>query len=959
MPARTALKALEYPIRYLLADDIFISYSRVDGIIYAEGLASELAKRRFSCRVDLWETTPGGQIPNSLKRALRWSKSLVLIGTNRALESAHVRWEIQEFLSTSGIVIPIGFDNAIQDPTWFPEIQGLPITSETDPTALVTGKPSLSVLSRIENSAKFRRRNRRIRDLTVAALSLLIVLTALSLNAGKDAVRALREARLQQEAAKQAEITSSEQKRLADIATRNRLIADQHAKEASEQEQIARRSAAEEQQRAERARRVADLEELSTERLRQFQSGMGELESLESAIDDGQSLLALTHRAESFGEYPTVSPVYTLNQILSNIHEKNRLLPGGALYNLSLSYDGRQLAFIRSDQRVGSSSLWVWDISGKPLWHCGSINADVNGVDFDRIQRGVVVATQTRGYQFWDASCMPTALRVGDSVNIDRLHNLFAEKGPNDSVRITDMAGSTIATLSLGPHQIKDIRANPTGSLILASGPGPVIDVWRGNRWTQYVDAHGQYIQDFQFTGDGKYVVVEYHGGAISVWNLSHDLVGNLNTTDGYHSLWMSPVGSQFATAGRNVQIWNINGQLKNQFPIDSPISDLRFTADGSHLAVVAFDTVRFLDSQGGPLFRLAGHVGAIRQFYLLPGEQGAITAGVDGTVRLWDLSDHVSRRLGGSGHRIQDFAFVRDNKGIITISDDGSVTFWNDRDEQTGHWTASQQTDRAKISPDGKRIALFYSKTFEIRDLDGKVVPASVNGANWSSVLQSAFSPDGKVLVTSHAGGMIQIQHLAIGKSTSKPTQGWVYGLAFDQTGATIAAAIRTNVLFFDTSGNLLRQMDSGQELLDVEFSQDGRYMATAGADGTVGLWTPSGKPVRKMSGNSGRVLTVCFSADSQMLATASEDQSVRIWDLKGREIASFQAPVSSVTMEVSGGGFIGPPLKFSPDGHWLALGDRTGVVHIWPVDRLNSLLDRGAQWLGAYRSQTARAAE
>jgi hypothetical protein len=48
------------------------------------------------------------ELPLSLKRALRWSKMLVLIGTSRALDSPHVGFEIREFLWTSGIVIPIG-----------------------------------------------------------------------------------------------------------------------------------------------------------------------------------------------------------------------------------------------------------------------------------------------------------------------------------------------------------------------------------------------------------------------------------------------------------------------------------------------------------------------------------------------------------------------------------------------------------------------------------------------------------------------------------------------------------------------------------------------------------------------------------------------------------------------------------------------------------------------------------
>src|SRR5215469_13028849 len=569
--SRAALNALEYPLRFLFGDDIFVSYSRADGITYAEGLASELAKRNFSCRVDLWETVPGAELPWSLKRALRWSKMLVLIGTSRALESPHVGFEIREFLRTSGVVIPIGFGDAIQDATWFPEIRGLPITSETEPTALMTGKPSLAVLSRIENSVKFRRRNRRIRDLSAVAFVVLVLLIALSLYAGWDAARALKEAARQQVAASQAAAEVETQKGLADSATQDRIHSEQRAKEASENEQKARLSEREQQHRAELARKTADLEEQGTVALRQFQSGTGELEALESAVRAGRALLPLIRANAPFAEYPTMTPIMTLNTILTNIHEKNRFSPGGFSSRLlTLSYDGRQLALIRSDDRFenGKGSLWVWDIAGSPLWHCEMADTSVNSLDFDRTNNGVILARQGRGAEFWDSSCKPTPAKAGYFISIDRRHGLFAESGENESIHITNSAGASIATVNAGLRQIRDIRACPSGDLILASGyGGRIIEAWRGTRWVTFFDPHGQSIQDFQFTGDGRYVVVELHGGSIQVLNLAGEDVTHWSTTDSEHRLWISPVGSRLATVGGGlVRIWEANGELQTQF---------------------------------------------------------------------------------------------------------------------------------------------------------------------------------------------------------------------------------------------------------------------------------------------------------------------------------------------------------------------------------------------------------
>lgn len=48
-------KILDWIFKFLLGDDIFISYSRADGATYASGLASRLADLAFSCKLDQWE----------------------------------------------------------------------------------------------------------------------------------------------------------------------------------------------------------------------------------------------------------------------------------------------------------------------------------------------------------------------------------------------------------------------------------------------------------------------------------------------------------------------------------------------------------------------------------------------------------------------------------------------------------------------------------------------------------------------------------------------------------------------------------------------------------------------------------------------------------------------------------------------------------------------------------------
>jgi hypothetical protein len=104
---------LNWIFKFLLGDDIFISYSRADGATYAAGLANELTKLKFSCKLDQWGTESGAEMPESLKKSLKRSAVLVLVGTEGAAKSRHVGSEIEEFKKIGRMVIPIVFDGIL------------------------------------------------------------------------------------------------------------------------------------------------------------------------------------------------------------------------------------------------------------------------------------------------------------------------------------------------------------------------------------------------------------------------------------------------------------------------------------------------------------------------------------------------------------------------------------------------------------------------------------------------------------------------------------------------------------------------------------------------------------------------------------------------------------------------------------------------------------------------------
>src|SRR6059058_3037402 len=69
--------------------------------------------------------------------------------------------------------------------------------------------------------------------------------------------------------------------------------------------------------------------------------------------------------------------------------------------------------------------------------------------------------------------------------------------------------------------------------------------------------------------------------------------------------------------------------------------------------------------------------------------------------------------------------------------------------------------------------------------------------------------------------------------------------------------------------------------DIFCLAFSPDGKLLASACKDKTIGLWNAgTGDEVRKLKGHAADVLRVTFAPDGKHLASASADGTIRIWD-------------------------------------------------------------------------------
>jgi WD40 repeat protein/tRNA A-37 threonylcarbamoyl transferase component Bud32 len=161
---------------------------------------------------------------------------------------------------------------------------------------------------------------------------------------------------------------------------------------------------------------------------------------------------------------------------------------------------------------------------------------------------------------------------------------------------------------------------------------------------------------------------------------------------------------------------------------------------------------------------------------------------------------------------------------------------------------------------------------------------------------------------------------------------------VSFDPTSDRIAAAISEwrgapgEVWVWETAsgGRLPLRFDGvEQRLATVDFSPDGRHLATGSYDKTVRIWdATNGLQLNELRGHGDLPNRVRFSPDGRSVASASSDRTLRVWDpLEGQKTSTLEL-----------GSFLSRGAALSPDNRRLLIGamaaDGSGLLELREPD-------------------------
>jgi WD40 repeat protein/predicted Ser/Thr protein kinase len=330
------------------------------------------------------------------------------------------------------------------------------------------------------------------------------------------------------------------------------------------------------------------------------------------------------------------------------------------------------------------------------------------------------------------------------------------------------------------------------------------------------------------------------------------------------------------------------------------------------------------------PLNSFASHQGGVQCTSLSPDEKVALSGGIDGTVKLWEVAS--GRELQSFvGHRggVLSVAFSPEGKFALSGDSEGTVKVWELVNGRELRSFVSHQGGVLSMafSPDGK-FALSGSSDGTVTLLEvtsGRKLQSFVG--HLVGVLSVAFSPDGKFALSGDDEGTIKLWETTSGRELRSfaSHEGGVRSVAFSPDGKfALSGDSGGAVKLWDTaSGQEFHSFASHQSgVLSVAFSPDGKFALSGDDEGTIKLWeTTSGRELRSFAGYQGAVLSVAFSHDGKVAVSSGLNGTAKLWKVaSGGELRRFgdhQKGVLSVA--------------FSPDAKLALSGDGDGSVKVW----------------------------
>jgi WD40 repeat protein len=448
---------------------------------------------------------------------------------------------------------------------------------------------------------------------------------------------------------------------------------------------------------------------------------------------------------------------------------------------------------------------------------------------------------------------------------------------------------------------------------------------------------------DVAFSPDGKLLATTDDKNNVVLWNVvTREKVPTLR---GHRDLAVcvafSPDGRTLASSSRDgtVRLWDVaRRREKVILKPGGEYTALGFSPDGSRLVAGYYHSrgVTVWDPSTGrvtaqiPGFLMGPHFSPDGRLLLVA---TGFPVGLTSDLRAWDV--RTGKPTPQRWSRAYQGCFSPDGRTIALARPDYSIALWDvarNRLRRTlpGHKVV---LDSLAFSPDGRTLASSSNDTtVKLWDVDAGTLRATFQG-HTRAVDRIIYSPDGRMLASASMDGTVKLWNA--GRPRQMADQLRAPGrpsLSPDGRVLVIHRPDRFANAFYDaeTLRPIAAPEDTRTTGPPVAFSPEEKTLLLADPkNGSIQLRDrASGRVMHRLRGY-GHYRFSAFSPDGRQLLVAYGDNTVRSWDVAtGKEQGVLRRPPTLLT-----------PMRFSPDGRFLALVDSVYEVVVWNATGMRSL--------------------
>ena len=869
-------------LRYFFGDDIFISYSRKDGKLYATKLKEQLKSMDYSCFIDFEKIYAGDHLSHRIQRAIRGCGVLVLVGTEGARNSEFVNLEIESFLKTGRTLVPIDVKDEVENKPWA-SLPGHELVWIDEPNG---EEPSPEIYAEIKRLFGSRRRNVRLRALATFIALILITVAVI-------AVLQAREARQQQALAEDRKLTAQSGE-LASWA-RSQLYDDPELGLLLAIEAVDRKPTL----TAELA-----LKQLLVETHLKKVWHTGRLWFGNLVVSrDGRWIITTGFDAEA-----RLWDAAEGKGVQINTGLRVNAAEAAGLYSITAAFGPGDTLLFTNGRVVKEFKL---EASGPGAGATGE-GVELQGqegriLSFSFSPDGMFIVTtgENGAARVWDA-------RTGRGLYALKGHRgevfkgefspdgkYLTTSGEDQTVRVWEVeSGRAAGVLNTEVRAYVPIAIGPGGKTVVIGYKSP--QLWRlyGNGWKaedDTFDGHEDRLWNVAFSSDGKFLVTTSHDRTARVWDAEE--VKELAVLRGHKnavtSAVFSPGGETVFTTGDDwtVRAWDAalpaqGVTLRKGF---DPFPEGSVSPNGE-LAVVIKDGVAELRETATErlVAELRGHEGRVSEALFSPDGKFLVTRGEKPAALVREgSSGRILLELEGLEEGDYKIYFTPDGRYVLASGRNNATTrVWESGTGKLFHTPVGGTTTAPIFSPDSSLVLTGRDQRGVREVLEvGTGKKLGELSETEGHVKQAAFSPDSKYLVT--VAELLRVRNArtleSISEAMNPPPLG--FDISFSRDGNLVAVVGRHVRIFETQTGRLVSALgeNKGFDLFPGKaiFSPDNKYLVTSG--NYVRLWdVAAGVLLANFKLSSKNLADASFSQDDKKLTLRGDNGAMEVFDCK-----------------------------------------------------------------------------